>query len=144
MHLILKKEPKHTRLNTDITAFIEKQPSNIRRILNKIRPVILNSSSRIHESMKHKIPFYSYKGFLCYINPATDKVIIGFCQGAEFANDDKFLIGTGKTIRHAVYKNVKDVKISKLQHLMYEALIINEIISSKPKRKKILHPYSIR
>ena len=142
MHLILKKEIKHTRLNPDVTAFILKQPTQIQKMMNKIRSVILHSSSNIHESIKYMIPFYSHKGLLCYLNPTNDKVIIGFSNGAEFANDDNFLVGEGKIIRHAIYRNHKEIKPPQLQHLIFEALIINEIHAAGSKKKiKSKHKY---
>ena len=138
LNLVNKKEIPRQKSCAEVTAFIQKQNTHIQKMMNKIRYIILNSAPEIKESIKYEIPFYSHKGLLCYINPASDKVVIGFSQGAEFANEDKFLVGKGKTIRHAVYKSAKEIKTSKLQHLIYEALIINEIKSFRPpKRKKV-------
>ena len=124
---MIKKELTSWRFNKEVSVYIEKLPAEVRKMANKIRSIILNSASEVEESIKHKIPFYSYKGLLCYINTSNDKVILGFSQGAEFSNDDKILIGSGKTVRHVIYKNIKEIKINRLQQLIYEALIINEI-----------------
>lgn len=113
-------------------------------MIEKIRSIILRSSPGIHESLKHEIPFYIYKGMLCYINPTNEKVIIGFSKGAEFANEDNSLVGSGKTVRHLVYRNMKDIKSEKLQHLIYEALIINEIHSYQPRKKRKILTYRKR
>ena len=141
MHLILKKEITHRKANPDVNSFIEKFPLHIQRMIEKIRVIILNSAPGIHESLKYKIPFYTHKGLLCYINPTNENVIIGFSQGAEFANEDKILVGSGKTVRHVIYKNIKEIKTEKLQHLIYEALIINEIHSYTPRKKRKILTY---
>jgi hypothetical protein len=134
-----RKGKGQIRFQPDVSAFIENFPLNVQKMLNKIRSIILHSSSSIHESIKHKIPFYSHKGFLCYINPTNEKVIIGFSHGAEFSNEDKFLIGSGKSVRHAIYRNLKEIKTARLRQLIYEALIINEILSAKPVKKNKIH-----
>lgn len=113
-------------------------------MIQKIRGIILGSAPGIHESLKYKIPFYTHKGLLCYINPTNEKVVIGFSQGAEFANEDNMLIGSGKTVRHLIYKNIKDIKTEKLLHLIYEALIINEIHSHRPRKKRKILTYKKR
>ncbi|MFI5144652.1 MAG: DUF1801 domain-containing protein [Ignavibacteria bacterium] len=136
MHLILKKESTLRKASPEVNSFVEKFPNHIRRMIQKIRSIILSSAPGIHESLKHKIPFYTHKGLLCYINPTNEKVIIGFSKGAEFANDDNLLVGSGKTMRHLIYKSIKEIKTEKLQHLIYEALIINEIHSHQPRKKK--------
>jgi len=134
---MIKKEPSLSRFNKEVTVYIEKLPAEVKKMTNKVRSVILNSSSEIEESIKHKIPFYSYKGLLCYINTTNDKVIIGFSQGAEFYNEDKILVGTGKTVRHVIYKSIKEIRTSRLQQLIFEALIINEIRGKSFKRHTI-------
>ena len=110
-------------------------------MIQKIRSIILSSAPGIQESLKHKIPFYSHKGLLCYINPTSLNVIIGFSKGAEFANEDNVLVGSGKTVRHLIYKSIKEIKTESLQHLIFEALIINEIHSHQPKKKKRVLTY---
>ena len=141
MHFILKKEIIRRKENPDVKSFIEKFPHNIQRMIEKIRVIILCSAPGIQESLKYKIPFYTHKGLLCYINPTNERVIIGFSKGAEFANEDNFLVGSGKTVRHVVYRNLKDIKTEKLQHLIYEALIINEIHSYQPRKKRKILTY---
>lgn len=136
LNQVNKKDVPRQRSCHEVTVFIQKQNSHIQKMMNKIRYIIMNSAPDIKESIKYEIPFYSHKGLLCYINPASEKVIIGFSQGAEFANEDKFLVGRGKTIRHAIYKNAKEIKTSKLQHLIFEALIINEIKSLHPRKRR--------
>jgi hypothetical protein len=136
---MFRKDHHNPRYNKEVSVYIEKLHPEIRKMTNKIRSIIINSASEVEESIKHKIPFYSYKGLLCYINTTNEKVIVGFSQGAEFSNDDKLLIGTGKTVRHLIYKSVKEIKTAKLQQLIYEALIINEIRgATHVKRKKAL------
>jgi hypothetical protein len=143
LHLILKKETKRQRFSKEVTAYVEKLPTDIQKMVNKIRSIILNSAMEIEESIKYKIPFYSHKGLFCYINPTNEKVIIGFSHGAEFSNEGNFLLGSGKTVRHVIFKNLKDIKKAKFQSLVYEALIINEILAARsPKSGKTFKKFS--
>ena len=80
---------------------------------------------------------------MCYINPTNEKVIIGFSHGAEFANEDNFLLGSGKSVRHVIYKNLKEIHPLKLQHIIYEALIINEILASRPRKRLRVYRHSL-
>ena len=68
---MIKKELTSFRFNKEVSVYIEKLPADVRKMTNKIRSIILNSASEIEESIKHKIPFYSYKGLLCYINTSN-------------------------------------------------------------------------
>jgi hypothetical protein len=131
LHLILKKETKRQRFSKEVTAYVEKLPTDIQKMVNKIRSIILNSAMEIEESIKYKIPFYSHKGLFCYINPTNEKVIIGFSHGAEFSNEYNLLVGSGKAVRHVIFKHLKDIKTAVLQHLIFEALIINEILAAR-------------
>lgn len=110
-----------------VNSFIEKLNPDIQSLVELLRMIILTSSGRIKEEIKHGIPFYKYKGQLCYINPFDDKVILGFSRGAELPDEHNMLIGTGKSVRHAVFRTDTKIDEDKIRHIVYEALIINEM-----------------
>ena len=110
-----------------VDEYISKLPENIQQLVEKLRRIILTSSEKIQEQIKHKIPFYSYKGQLCYINPSDEKVVLGFSRGADLPDEFRMLVGTGKSIRHVVFDVSEKIDDDKVRILIYEALIVNEI-----------------
>ncbi len=110
-----------------VNSFIKKLNPDIQSLVELLRMIILTSSGRIKEEIRHGIPFYKYKGQLCYINPFDDKVILGFSRGAELPDEHNMLIGIGKSIRHAVFRTDTVIDEDKIRHLVYEALIVNEM-----------------
>lgn len=117
-----------------VDSFIGKLNPDIQSLAELLRTIILTSSGHIKEEIKHGIPFYKHKGHLCYINPFDDKVILGFSRGAELPDEHNMLIGTGKSVRHAVFRNDTIIDEDKIRHLIYEALIINEMKAGSAKR----------
>jgi hypothetical protein len=119
-----------------VDEYVSKLPENIQQLVEKLRRIILTSSDKIQEQIKHKIPFYSYKGQLCYINPSDEKVVLGFSRGADLPDEFRMLVGTGKSVRHVVFDTSKKIDEDKVRNLIYEALIVNEIKSERFYNKK--------
>jgi len=110
-----------------VDEFVNRLPEGIRALAERLRKIILTSSEQIREQIKHKIPFYYYKGQLCYINPFDDRVVLGFSRGAEMPDEHGMLKGNQKTVRHAVFYLHTELDKEKVRNLIYEALIVNEI-----------------
>ena len=118
-----------------VDAYVKKLTPDIQTVVNVLRRIILTSSEQIKEEFKHGIPFYIYKGQLCYVNPFDDKVILGFSRGADLPDEHRMLIGGGKAVRHVVLKTGIKIDEDKIRHLIYEALIVNEMKADKTYRK---------
>jgi len=114
-----------------VDEYVSKLPDKISAPIELLRKIILSASAQIEEQLKHNIPFYFYKGQLCYINFSDDKIILGFSRGAEMPDEKKLLKGQGKSIRHAVIDPVKGINEDIITHLIYEALIVNEMKAGK-------------
>lgn len=110
-----------------VDEFVSRLPDRVRDLAENLRKIILTSSEHIIEQVKHKIPFYYYKGQLCYLNPFDDRVVLGFSRGADLPDEHGLLKGNQKTVRHAVF--YPDAKIDEeiVRNLIYEALIVNEL-----------------
>jgi len=113
--------------NLDVTDFINQQPTMLRHLLNALRAVIFQAALHIEESMKYGIPFYSYHGRLCFLNPRRETVILGLCKGAFLADVSGLLEGEGKEVRHVIIKNLADINQAALQTLLQEAILLNEV-----------------
>jgi hypothetical protein len=110
-----------------VDEYVKHLPGKTRFLVENLRNIILSSSDRIREQIKHEIPFYLYKGQLCYINHSERKVIIGFSRGAELHDEHKLLEGHGKTLRRIIIDPDKTIDEEKIRNLVYEALIVNEM-----------------
>ena len=109
-----------------VNAFIDQQPPTHRRVLNALRIIILQAGPQIEETIKYNIPFYSYHGRLCFLNTRDGVVELGFCQGAFLSNEQEYLVGEGKEVRHVRMKSLADIDQDALQVLLQEAILLNE------------------
>jgi hypothetical protein len=119
-----------------VDEFVSLLPESIRNLAEKLRKIILTSSEKIVEQVNHKIPFYYYKGQLCYINPFDDRVVLGFSRGADLPDEHLMLKGSQKTVRRVVFYPVTDFDEDKVRNLIYEALIVNELKPDRPGKSK--------
>jgi hypothetical protein len=110
-----------------VDEYVNKLPEKIQQLVEILRRVILTSSEQIQEQIKYKIPFYSFKGNLFYINPSDEKVVLGFSRGADLPDEFRMLVGTGKSVRHVIFNASQKIDEDKVRNLVYEALIVNEI-----------------
>ncbi|MCU0423031.1 MAG: DUF1801 domain-containing protein [Bacteroidia bacterium] len=105
-----------------------------KNIALKVRAIILSSSPAIHESMKYKVPFYTYKGFLFYLGLYKNKqLILAFCNGYLLSDEQKCLVAHKgqKQIRHWEFFASQSVDWDLLKMYINEAILLNDIISSK-------------
>ena len=109
-----------------VTAFINQQPTALRGILSALRIIILQAGPYIEETIKYGIPYYSYHGRLCFLNPRDGAVELGFCQGALLSNDQGLLVGEGKEVRHVRIKTLAAIDQAALEALLQEAILFNE------------------
>ena len=114
-----------------VDEYVNRLPEKIRAPIGLLRKIILTASDQIVEQLKHNIPFYFYKGQLCYINFSDEKIILGFSRGADMPDEKKLLKGHGKSIRHALIDPAKVINEEIITHLIYEALIVNEMKAVK-------------
>jgi len=114
-----------------VDEYISRLPEKIRDSMHLLREIILTSSVQIEEQLKHNIPFYFYRGQLCYINFSDENIILGFSRGADMPDEKKQLKGQGKSIRHTVIDPLKGINEADVRHLIFEALIVNEMKSGK-------------
>ena len=123
--------PRLVNSSPIVDEYISRLPEKIRDSMQLLREIILTSSAQIEEQLKHNIPFYFYKGQLCYINFSDENIILGFSRGADMPDEKKQLKGQGKSIRHAVIDPVKGIDEDGIRHLIFEALIVNEMKAGK-------------
>jgi hypothetical protein len=128
---MVKKPSPLVNSSPAVDEYVSKLPEKVRVPIELLREIILSVSDKIEEQLKHNIPFYFFKGQLCYINFSDEKIILGFSRGADMPDEKKQLKGQGKYIRHALIDPVKGIDEEIIMHLIYEALIVNEMKAGK-------------
>ena len=125
--------------NPDITEFINRQPAALQPIFSALRQIIFQEAPHITELMQYHIPFYTYHGRLCYLNPRKGAVDLGLCQGAFLANEQGLLVGEGKQERHMRVKSLEDINQVALQALLQEAMLWNELRRKQGNQVRTMH-----
>ena len=108
-----------------VEDFIAAQPAESQFRLRTLRKLILDAAPQVGESIKYGIPFYTYHGLLCYLNPKGDHVDFGFCQGVQLSDEDGLLYGNNKEIRKVKVTQLTGLLVQSLRQLVQEALLVN-------------------
>lgn len=109
-----------------VDHFVHDLPGWQQEIIQYLRDILLSSASALMEEIKYKIPFYSYKGDLCYINPQKDQVVLGFTKGAQLLDEPNILEGDQKEVRHYVIRDFDAIDEDDLRIVIQEAILLNE------------------
>ena len=109
-----------------VDDFIAAQPADAQCRLRTLRKLILDAAPHVGESIKYGIPFYTYHGLLCYLNPKQGYVDFGFCQGVRLSDEGGLLYGDNKEIRKVKVAQLTGPLAESLRQLVQEALLVNE------------------
>ena len=101
--------------------------AHLRTILEQLRAIILETLPNVEESIKWNIPFYTYHGMLCYLNPQKDHIALGFAKGAQLSNAQGILSGTGSQVRHIRIGDIHDIPTEGIIEVLMEAAMLNEL-----------------
>ena len=99
-----------------------------RAMVAQLRQLILAAVPGVMEAIKWDIPYYSYKGHLCYINARKQEVDVGFLRGNDLADPAGLLATRGKLVRHVKFYSPEELreKASAFLELLQEATLLNE------------------
>jgi hypothetical protein len=109
-----------------VDEFIAAQPADSQFRLRMLRKLILDAAPHVGESIKYGLPFYTYHGLLCYLNPKPGYVDFGFCQGVALSDEAGLLYGDNKEIRKVKVTGLTGPLAQSLRQLVQEALLVNE------------------
>lgn len=112
----------------EVNQFILDLPEDMQSITKTLRKIILDASPELVEEYKWAMPNYSYKGLVCYLQPAKKHVNFGFQKGNELVEKDirNLLHGTGKTMRHIRITKMDDIQSEAFISLIQAAMSLNE------------------
>jgi len=99
-----------------VTEYIEKQKSPQKEICQKLRSLIFQAIPGIAEEMKWGVP--TYAGGKCYIVALEHHVNLGFSLQGLSKNEQKTLLGTGKTMKHLEFHALNEINEQKITELV--------------------------
>ncbi|MBW2992107.1 DUF1801 domain-containing protein [Candidatus Woesearchaeota archaeon] len=101
-------------MNKEVTKYIDKQKSPQKEICKKLRRIILKTLPKISESYKLGVAWYGKY----YIVGLKDSVNLGFSVKGLTKKEKSNFKGTGKTMMHLKFKELKEVDEKKIVKLL--------------------------
>lgn len=115
-----------------VDKYIHDHPENQQIIFLQLREIILNSSPKIVEKFSYQCPFYFYKKPLCYLYTSkkkSDKILLGFCQGAELSNERGLLTATNRKQIRLIEMDVNDkLNLHIIREIINEAILLQDVM----------------
>ena len=110
-----------------VKAYIEKQNSPQKEILQKLRAIIFDTFPDTDEEMKWGVPNF-YNGIF-YIVALKAHVNLGFSIKGLSEKELQLFEGSGKTMRHIKIQSIQDIDEQKIVDLL--ELVARQTSSSK-------------
>jgi hypothetical protein len=122
-----------TEVEDYIYSFVDSQ-REILLYLHKLLAVELN----LTDKLRFKIPFYYRKSWICYLNPTKNNTIeLAFVRGNELSNAQGLLDNKGrKQVWSIELEKRTEIPIKELTEIIQEAILLDEMVPYKSKRKK--------
>lgn len=114
-----------------VELFIESLEGNAEILTRILHEFLIENIPFVDYSIKWNVPFYTYYGNLCYINPQKEHIVLGFVKGNELSNQHGNLTGDLKTVRHLLIFQTEDINQASLLDTLQEAMLLNELSRKK-------------
>lgn len=120
-----KKSPK---AGMTVAAYCSKLPLLQRGVAEALRKLVAKEAPEATASVKWSQPVFEQGGPLAYLRPAGAHVTFGFWRGAELADPEGLLEGSGERMRHVKLASVADVKAREAQLAAFirQAVALNQ------------------
>ena len=92
----------------------------------ELRALVLETAPDAEESVKWAQPVYSSNGPFCYIKAFKNNVNIGFWRGADVADAQGLLEGSGDKMRHVKLTASEDIPTAALKEMVLAAAKLNQ------------------
>jgi len=106
--------------------------------MSVLRTWILDLGPHTTEKISYKIPYFSFYGPICYLNPAADGVDLCFSQGASLNRTHKLIARKGrKTVGSIRFHSLAELEEheDELRLILNEAAILNQYLFNQKKEK---------
>lgn len=115
---------------TLIDQYIFSKPDYLREVLDFLNQHILCFDPSIKSTIKWKVPYYSRKGPVCYLNVTKDsKVELNFTKAFIFDPNIRALIDfRGRTVVGGIlFKNLEEIDVDTVNVTLQEAIRIDNV-----------------
>lgn len=124
----------------EVLEYIEvTTPSNVRKLLLEAHHFLLEHLPPFAKNgIKWKIPFYSVRRNLCYLNRHPDHITLGFPSGWKLAHVPGVLLGAGEKLKRVRYIEIftSDYLYSDIvNQVLSEAIILDEMLEMHQRGK---------
>lgn len=118
-------------------------PKEEREMCVRLREIIFSTIPDFNEQFSYGVPYFFRHNRVCCIWPASAKggprkgVFLGFCRGNLLSNEQGIVeMGNRKRFGLIRYFAVKDISEQPIHEILQEAVIIDEEVWQRKKRKK--------
>ncbi|MDB5119162.1 MAG: hypothetical protein JWN56_380 [Sphingobacteriales bacterium] len=96
-------------------------------VMEVLRDMVFHHVPEIEENIKWRIPCYSWKGLLCYINKEkkSNKVVLGFIEGASMQDEYGIFNTDTSQIRKLLFQTIDDLNEEIIVAFLKQAVEIN-------------------
>jgi len=125
-------------MSAPVEAWFEELPEEWQGPAQRIRELLLEASPVMREEWKYRTPFYSHRGWMCYLSLQKVGLVLGFVQGRNMIDAD----GLFAPIEHSQIQHFLPPKPptalpeNALRRLIQEAIALNEEIAQQKLLKK--------
>ena len=105
-------------------AYFRNLPAKTRPVAEALRKAVLDTAAGVREDLEWGRPWYYATTGVCSIAAAKDHVSLGFARGAELADPEQRLKGTGKGMRHVKIRNTGEIDAA-VKELLREAFALD-------------------
>ena len=111
---------------TEVDAYVRAQPKELRDTLEAARRMVREAAPHAVETMKWGAPTYVGHGNIVALMAHKAHVNLQFYRGAELADPDGLLEGTGKGMRHVKVRHARDLANPALKSLLRAAVRLDK------------------
>jgi hypothetical protein len=112
-----------------VQDYITSRPKPQQQIMAALRDMALDSGIQVEEKISYGVPFFYFRGPLCYLNPKFDGVYIGFVRGNQLSNEQQLLTSNNrKYIRSIHFHSLTELeeREKEVRQILNEAAILND------------------
>jgi hypothetical protein len=109
-----------------VEAFIAAQKPDVQPVVRRLRQLVRQTAPDLKEYVdRYGVLRYGrstgMRDWICYISGHTAHANLGFARGAELADPDGIVEGTGKNLRHVKLRTVEAVERPAVRRLVEAA-----------------------
>jgi hypothetical protein len=110
---------------TSVDDYITHVPAPFKAVLAELRQVVMTAEPETTCSIKWGQPVFECHGPFAWMKAFSSHADLGFFRGAELADPDGILVGTGAKMRHVKITVPEHIPVAKLDALVRAAVALN-------------------